>query len=203
MTSAIDARRSTPNGPFAATAEKYNMECASGKVTISNFPYDEVMSLPGYPLRLTPALAATDVSRELARCLAKYAEIENDPFCYSQRYIAWYLWMQASRKMLAWHKILQVVRAARKQDRQKPIAHFFGYRNLIKTMGKAPDMTLIKLVRYVSQEGICTGCENEFPFDELTLDHIQPRSANGALELTNVQLMCQPCNNFKGSNCSR
>ena len=59
---------------------------------------------------------------------------------------------------------------------------------------------LIKLVRYVNQEGNCSDCEEEFHFDELTLDHIQPRSANGALQLTNVQLMCQPCNNRKGSS---
>ena len=96
--------------------------------------------------------------------------------------------------------ILTVLRAAQKQDRDKAIAHYFGYRPLIETKGKARDRTLIKLVQYIDQEGKCSGCEEEFHFEKLTLDHMLPRSANGTLELTNVELMCQPCNCSKGSS---
>ena len=107
-------------------------------------------------------------------------------------------WIQASRLMLAWDEILNVVRAAQKKDRDKPIAHYFGYRSVIETKGTARDKRLIKLIRYVEQEGECTGCGTEFRFDDLTLDRILPGKANGVYELPNVQLMCEPCNNRKG-----
>ena len=50
---------SSPRGinaerPFAITAEKYNAEYASGKVTGSKFPHHEVRRLPGYAERNTP-----------------------------------------------------------------------------------------------------------------------------------------------------
>ena len=59
--------------PFAATIEKYNIEHAHGKVTVSNFPYHVIQSLPGYTERDTPGLTASDLTRELARYLAEYA----------------------------------------------------------------------------------------------------------------------------------
>ena len=61
----------------------------------------------------------------------------------------------------------------------------------------------MKLVRYVTQEGECSGCLKEFRFDQLTLDRIMPGKVNGTYELSNVQLMCQPCNNRKGDSCNR
>ena len=184
---------------FAAVAEKHNAESASGKLTVSRFPNEQIQNLPGYKERLTPRLSKSDVSRELARYIAEYAEKNGKPLRYSQCEIQCYLFIQAERDMLPWERILTVVRAGRKQDLEKPIAHYFGYRPFIETRGKAGKKTLIMLVCYIGQEGICTGCMKEFHFDEFTLDHIKPRSANGALELTNAQLMCQPCNNEKGS----
>ncbi len=184
---------------FAAAAEKYNEESASGKLTGSRFPYEQVQNLPGYKERLTPSLSKSDVTRELARYLAEYAEMNGKPLRYSQRDIQGYLFIQAERDMLPWERILTTVRACQVQDRDKPISHYFGYGAIIETKGQARDRTLIKLVQYVDQTGECTGCKKEFRLDELTLDHINPRSANGKLELTNVQLMCKPCNNEKGS----
>ena len=190
----------TPDRPFATTANKYNEESKSGKLTSTNFPYDEIQSLPGYKGRLTPGLSRSDVARELSRYLAEYAEKNGRPLRHSQRDITGYLFIQAERGMLKWGRILAVVRAARKQDQEKPIAHYLGYPELIETKGKARYDTLIKLVRYVYQEGQCFECKKEFPFDKITLDHVVPRSAKGPTELTNMQLMCKPCNGRKGAS---
>ncbi|MDE2787657.1 MAG: HNH endonuclease [Chloroflexota bacterium] len=187
--------------PFSTTAEKYNAEYASGKVTGSNFPHHEVRSLPGYVERNTPGLTGSDVTKELARHLTEYAERHGCPLPYEQRDIAFYLWLQASRSMLAWDEIFNVVRATRKRYGLQPIAHYFGYRSIImRKAGRARDRKLIKLIRYISQEGECNGCRLEFPFNDLTLDRIRPGKANGAYNLANVQLMCQPCNNDKGDS---
>ncbi len=200
MNSTNNPTSPTPDQPFDATAKKYNEASENGKLTRTNFPYEEIQSLPGYKERPTPGLSRSDVTRELARHLTEYAERKNKPLRYSQREITEYLWIQAERDMLPWAMILTVVGAAQKRNRDKPIAHYFGYRMLVESKGKAGYKTFIKLVQYINQEGKCSGCKKEFHFNELTLDHILPRSANGTLELTNVQLMCQPCNCSKGSS---
>ena len=192
----------TAERPFATTAEKYTAEYASGKVTGSNFPYREVHSLTGYTKRNTPGLAAVDVTNELTRHLAEYAERNGCPLPYQQREMSQYLWIQASRGMLTWEEILPVVRATRKRDPHQPIAHYFGYRAIMETKGTARDKKLIKLIRYITQEGDCAGCRTEFRFDDLTLDRIKPGHAGGTYELPNVQLMCQPCNKVKGASYS-
>lgn len=189
---------STEEQPFATTREKCKIEMANGKVKGTNFPYHMVRNLPGYQERDKPGLAAVDVTNELARHLTEYAQQKGCPLPYRRRDISHYLWMQASRRMLDWDEILSVVRAAQRRGRDKPIAHYFGYRVMIEAKGTARDKKLIKLVRYVLQEGECIGCGNEFGFDDLTLDRILPGKANGAYELLNVQLMCEPCNNLKG-----
>ena len=196
------SRCADPNDerPFAKTLDKCNAEMANGEVKGSNFPYHTVRNLPGYTERDNPGVAAVDVTNELARHLSEYAEQKGCQLPYRLRDISQYLWMQASRRMLAWDEILSVVRAARKKDRDKPISHYFGYRAMIETKGTARDKKLIKLIRYVTQEGECTGCGNEFGFDDLTLDRILPGKANGTYQLPNVQLMCEPCNNRKGAS---
>ena len=183
--------------PFAATSEKYNMEHASGKVTVSNFPYHENQSLPGYTERERPGLTASEVARDLARYLAEYADREGCPIPYQERDVAFYLWMQASRSKLEWATILAVVSANRKRDPWKMSARYFGHREVIEKNGRANKRDLIKLVQYVLQEGICSGCQVEFPYAELTLDRTKPGAKGGEYELSNVTVMCQPCNNAK------
>ena len=186
--------------PFATTGEKYSTEYANGKVTGSNFPHYEVQSLPGYAERDTPSLTGSDVTKELARYLAEYTERNNCPLPYPQREIAMYLWWQASRGMLAWDEMLNAICAKQKRDRHKPIAHYFGYLPIIEKKKSVRAKRIIKLIRYVAQEGECVGCRTEFRFDQLTLDRKLPGKANGTYELSNVQLMCQPCNNRKGDS---
>ncbi len=201
MTGATDLLAEAFERPFASTYEKYNAEYAKGSLNGSNFPYHEVHSLPGYVNRKTPGFTGVDATNELARHLADYAERNGCRLPYRQREISHYLWIQASRGMLVWEEILRVVRATRKRQSQRPIAYdYFGYKETIREVkGTAKDKRLIKLTRYISQEGECAGCRTEFQFDDLTLDRIRPGNANGTYNLRNVQLMCQHCNCAKGS----
>ena len=105
----------TSKRPFATTADRYNDEQASGNVKGSNFPYHEVRSLPGYSERDRPGLTAADVTNELARYLAEYAKQKASLLPYQQRDMSHYLWLQASRRMLAWEEILSVVRVGQEE----------------------------------------------------------------------------------------
>ena len=48
------------------------------------------------------------------------------------------------------------------------------------------------------QEGKCNGCEVLFPFRNMTIDHIRPRSRGGTDDSDNLQLLCAACNSTKG-----
>ena len=49
------------------------------------------------------------------------------------------------------------------------------------------------------QEGKCNGCEVLFPFRNMTIDHILPRSRGGSDAPDNLQLLCAACNSTKGN----
>ena len=200
MTATRNTQTTAEERPFASTAEKYNSEHASGKVTVCNFPYDEIQSLPSYSERGTPGVSGSGVAKELAKHLMDYAAAEGCSIQYHQRDIAQYFWMQASRGMLEWKEVLSVVRANRKRDHHQQIAHHFGYREVVGPKGKAGKMRLIKLVRYILQEGVCAGCQTEFSYGDLKRDRIKSGKLGGKYELPNVQLMCEPCNNAKGAD---
>ena len=101
--------------------------------------------------------------------------------------------------MLEWEAVLSVVHANRKRDHHQRIAHYFGYREMVWPKGKSGKMMLIKLVRYITQEGVCAGCQTEFSYGDLKRDRIKPGKLGGEYELPNVQLMCEPCNDAKGA----
>ena len=48
-------------------------------------------------------------------------------------------------------------------------------------------------------EGNCAGCGIHFPFRNLTVDHVVPRSRGGTDHLANLQLLCGACNSMKGT----
>ena len=55
-----------------------------------------------------------------------------------------------------------------------------------------------KHVLFGQQEGRCNGCRSEFPFRNLTVDHIIPESRGGTDHIENLQLLCGHCNSVKG-----
>lgn len=200
VTATRDYQSPTAEQPFTATAEKYEEEYASGKVTGSNFPYHQIRRLPGYSERVTPGLSAVDVTSELAKQLADYSKRSGCPLRFEKRDVSKYLWMQASRHMLPWNDVLSVVRVNWNKDQHKHTSRYFGYGEVVGPNGKARRKKLFKLIRYITQEGLCPGCQTEFHFNDLTLDRIKPGELGGAYELPNVQLMCGCCNNSKGAS---
>ena len=55
-----------------------------------------------------------------------------------------------------------------------------------------------KHVLFGQQEGRCNGCRSEFPFRNLTVDHIIAESRGGTDHIENPQLLCGHCNSVKG-----
>ena len=53
-------------------------------------------------------------------------------------------------------------------------------------------------VLYGQQEGRCAGCEINFLFKVMEVDHIVPQSKGGGGHLENLQLLCGHCNRVKG-----
>lgn len=53
---------------------------------------------------------------------------------------------------------------------------------------------------YGKQEGYCNGCKGHFPFRNMTIDHIVPRSKGGTDHEENLQLLCGACNSRKNND---
>ena len=56
----------------------------------------------------------------------------------------------------------------------------------------------IRHIRYGEQEGKCNGCLEQFPFKNMTEDHIVPQCKGGSDTDDNIQLLCAWCNSKKG-----
>jgi len=57
-----------------------------------------------------------------------------------------------------------------------------------------------KHILYGKQEGNCNGCGTHFPFRNMTVDHIVPKSHGGTDHVDNLQLLCGACNSTKGQS---
>ena len=65
--------------------------------------------------------------------------------------------------------------------------------------GKPAPYRTHRHIMYGEQEGHCNGCRIHFPFRNLTVDHVVPRSKGGTDHRENLQLLCGACNSLKGS----
>ncbi len=71
----------------------------------------------------------------------------------------------------------------------------------VSTKGfRDPKYRVHKRYWFGQQEGQCKGCKKEFHFNEMTVDHIVPKSKGGANEFDNLLLLCEPCNSLKADN---
>ena len=53
---------------------------------------------------------------------------------------------------------------------------------------------------YRVQDGRCAGCGGEFSYEQMTVDHIVPKSRGGGGYMDgNIQLMCKWCNGAKAN----
>lgn len=66
-------------------------------------------------------------------------------------------------------------------------------------LDKPINYRLNRHVLFGEQEGRCNGCKVDFPFKNMTVDHVIPRSRGGTDHLENLQLLCNYCNSLKGS----
>ncbi len=67
-----------------------------------------------------------------------------------------------------------------------------------KRSEKLPNYRTHKHTLYGKQEGLCNGCGTQFPFRNMTVDHIIPKSQGGTDHEENLQLLCGACNSTKG-----
>ncbi len=66
-------------------------------------------------------------------------------------------------------------------------------------LGAIPHYKTHKKTLYGYQGGHCNGCSEHFKPQNLTVDHIIPRSSGGTDHLENLQLLCGHCNSVKGN----
>ncbi len=57
----------------------------------------------------------------------------------------------------------------------------------------------LKRVLFGRQRGYCKGCKHDFPYQNLTTDHIVPTTKGGPNTAENLQLLCHFCNSLKGN----
>ena len=68
-----------------------------------------------------------------------------------------------------------------------------------KRSEKLPNYRTHKHTLFGKQEGLCNGCRTQFPFRNMTVDHIVPQSQGGTDHEDNLQLLCGACNSTKGN----
>lgn len=68
-----------------------------------------------------------------------------------------------------------------------------------KRSEKLPNYRTHKHVLFGEQEGLCNGCKTQFPFRNMTIDHVIPQTHGGTHHKDNLQLLCGACNSMKGT----
>ncbi len=111
--------------------------------------------------------------------------------------------LDGMRKDILYHTgfrtLEDIISFMEKKTQSNTIPYELPYR-LMKTVkiNRRKDKRIIKLILGYKQGEVCNRCNNIFPLNKLTMDHIIPdRSIS---QLTNLQLLCGPCNEEKGQN---
>ncbi len=89
-------------------------------------------------------------------------------------------------------------------DEPRPIhaETLFGTRSEIERVLSEVELRQYRTYKHTLfglQEGKCNGCEVLFPFRNMTIDHIRPRSRGGSDAPDNLQLLCGACNSTKSN----
>ncbi|MBW4661177.1 MAG: HNH endonuclease [Drouetiella hepatica Uher 2000/2452] len=64
-----------------------------------------------------------------------------------------------------------------------------------------PRQRKVRKTQLVSEYGSCCWwCDCKLPSEQLTLDHLKPKSKGGSNSLENLRLACRPCNSSRGNS---
>ena len=88
------------------------------------------------------------------------------------------------------------------EPRQIHAETLFGTRSEIEQVLSEVELRQYRTYKHTLfglQEGKCNGCEVLFPFRNMTIDHIFPRSRGGSDAPDNLQLLCAACNSTKSN----
>ena len=94
------------------------------------------------------------------------------------------------------------VREHPEEPRQIQMDSLFGVRTVSELTFSQVELRQFRSHKHTLfgiQEGTCNGCEVLFPFRNMTIDHIHPRSKGGTDDPENLQLLCGACNSMKGN----
>jgi 5-methylcytosine-specific restriction endonuclease McrA len=73
-------------------------------------------------------------------------------------------------------------------------------RNERKAEQRNGEQSTAMRVRIIERDGAtCYMCGRKLPFEEITLEHVIPRSRGGETVESNLKVACEPCNNRKGN----
>ena len=99
------------------------------------------------------------------------------------------------------HRTDVPIREQPEAPHQIPMESLFGMRTVSELTFSQVELRQFRSHKHTLfgiQEGTCNGCEVLFPFRNMTIDHIHPRSKGGTDDPENLQLLCGACNSMKG-----
>ena len=149
----------------------------------------------GYPTQKPVALL-----ERIIKASSKADDIVLDPFCGCATTC-----VAAERLGRQWigidisEKAVDLVRT-RLENEVGLFGTLIHHTDIPKRSEKLPNYRTHKHTLYGKQEGLRNGCETQFPFRNMTVDHIIPKSQGGTDHEENLQLLCGACNSTKSND---